>query len=81
MKVEINRSSEDKKEIKYPALFEHRMQGFIVMFTAPRVGYLMVTGPQTGADWRQGDHRADWAEHHNTSVWKKFEGSLTISND
>lgn len=70
MKISINKKESD--DLSFPVVMEHVKDGHLVLFTEPTTGILLDNSFTSVTTW---------IEHTDTEVWKKFKGTVTLSNE
>jgi len=66
-----------QKELHYPVLMQDVAEGIlVVLFTTPRDGTVMI-GDES---WAFGESGRSWTPATDSAEWKKFEGTISLSN-
>ena len=68
------------KSLEFPVLMRHRLEGYIVMFTALTEGTIVANPTVRNESYSLGAFTPDWVTATNTGIWEYFEGEITLSN-
>lgn len=84
MKSEVNRTTE-KATITYPCLMEYievEAKGMVVLFTDLNSGTVVVspTNDKGYGRYGIGYTSSSWTPANCDKIWKRLEGSVTLSN-
>lgn len=78
MKARVEKSEEERGELKFPVLMESRGNGTIVLFTSKNTGTCVYQGE--GEQTSLGAHGTNWISASSTTQWKPFTGKVILEN-